>query len=134
MKIRKNHVWTQEGTVENAFCEQRWPEEELNGLKKAVLLVRYVNLLRHWIVDTAKRKGNDSSATVNDINGIPPFPAMSKWEQLNINNLPRTTQSVSSHYKTIFHLFHEHFQFVQQTLKDDSLDNKKKHLQTIAQF
>jgi len=96
------------------------------GIRKAVLLARYVNLLKAWMIDERKSEVEpvDPSVAfehplVRDESGIivPPEvrTSLGQWERQS------RALSVSEHYVKLFGRFIEHFSAQMQALGDDAL-------------
>ena len=110
-------------------------QPELQGALKAVLLARYVNLVRHWIYDTQRECAKPDAdlqyhATANAQDGLPPFPPL--------DELPKHACSggfpmrVSPHYGTMFKLFAAHFKYWKDRFDDDSLSEECKMMEKIV--
>jgi Ca-activated chloride channel family protein len=78
------------------------------GIKKAVLLTRYVNLMKNWIIDERQSQSKESTLftpRVNEVEGIviPDEVELGEWER---QSLPL---HVSSEYKELFSKFKGYF-------------------------
>jgi Ca-activated chloride channel homolog len=99
------------------------------GVRKAVLLSRYADLMINWMMD-ARRVPFDKKAmpTLTRASGIvPPDHKIKKWER---KSLPL---QVSMHYKELFRLFKAHMTAEMGELGDESLKKEIAILTMLAQ-
>lgn len=101
------------------------------GIRKAILLSRYADLLRNWVTDegVSRIERRPIAVSVSDVDGIPcpPTPAvLGRWER---QSLPLT---VSSAYQRFFAKFLTHFRAEASLLGDPSLDREAKVLEKLA--
>jgi Ca-activated chloride channel family protein len=100
------------------------------GIRKAILLARYGNLLRTWLAD--ERAGRDEHhpviVSITDADGIPcPRPAvLGRWER---QSLPL---AVSGGYKPVLSRFLAHFRDEARAVNDPSLDKEVKVLELLV--
>jgi len=87
-------------------------------IQKAILLVRYVNLLKHWILDSRCddlfRLGNTISLT----SGISVPPKVASYRRGDVPLI------ISQHYKTLFYQFGTYFHRVLQEIGDGTLEQE----------
>lgn len=95
---------------------------ENDGVRKGILLARYSDLLKSWIVDELREQntGGEIVPLVIDERGILPFPddiiwPLSEWERGSI------PLSVSAEYGATFVEFRGHMENELQTLRDEDL-------------
>lgn len=95
-----------------------------SGIRKAILLSRYTNLIKDWIANqrsTSPQPIRPTPIILEDYNhsGIPYiFPNDNQWEQRSI---PLT---VSSQYRQLFSQFKNHFQSESSSLNDTDLNQE----------
>ena len=121
---------TRRGTTATVSIPDREPDYYANsGVHKAVLLTRYADLLKSWMI--AEREG-DETAPVSAEEGIEP-PADEddnddRWEQQS------TPLTVSATYRQHFDRFAAYFQDEMAALGDDRLGQELDVLQKLASF
>ena len=99
------------------------PYHENTGLRKAILLGRYVDVMKNWIVDERK----DTEPSVTEKEGIPPAPTtLNKWERQSVQ------LQVSQDYKNVFEDFKNHFENETNTLDDETLQQELDILETLT--
>jgi Ca-activated chloride channel family protein len=98
-----------------------------SGIRKAVLLSRYADLLKNWIIDerTAADKGWKIVPSVTMANGIVIPIELGEWER---QSLPLT---VSEPYPELFGKFSDYFQSEAQVLGDSSLQQEEAILKKL---
>lgn len=93
---------------------------ENRGIRKGVVLARYADLLKNWLID--EREHTDISETweprVDDWSGIVVPPALGKWER---QSLPLT---VSEPYRELFGEFTGYFKQEIEALDDSALEQE----------
>jgi len=92
------------------------------AVRKAILLTRYVSLLKHWIRDTSIDQTNPS---VSEIDGIP-IPSVTAPEPLT------SQKKVSAHYRTIFQKFISHIEQESDQLHDEKLSDLQEKLSALS--
>jgi Ca-activated chloride channel family protein len=98
-----------------------------SGIRKAVLLSRYADLLKNWIIDerTAADKGWKIVPSVTMANGIVIPIELGEWER---QSLPL---SVSEPYPELFGRFSDYFQSEAQVLGDRTLEQEEAILKKL---
>lgn len=90
------------------------------GLRKGVLLARYANVIRDWIIDERSSVNTDFSVSVED--GITVLKekdiSLGKWER---QSLPL---KVSRHYGEVFSAFKDYFAAESQAIGDKELNKE----------
>jgi Ca-activated chloride channel homolog len=106
-----------------------------NGIRKGVLLAKYADLMRHWILDERSaqaHKPTDYRRTPKEIGMFPPRPVedynLGIWEQRSME------LKVSNFYKGLFKDFARFFEKEALILKDRSLEKELKILRTLSSF
>jgi Ca-activated chloride channel family protein len=95
---------------------------ETSGVRKAVLLSRYADLLKNWII--AERE--PTLEPTDEGIGVPPEqPPLGEWEQ---QSDPLT---VSDQYEQRLRTFREYFETEADTIGDESLDQEAEMLRQI---
>ena len=100
-----------------------------NGIRKAVLLARYADLLKNWMIDerTASKKGWTIVPSVTLANGIVIPIELGEWER---QSLPLT---VSEPYRELFGQFQEYFKSESNAIGDSTLVQEEKILETLQE-
>lgn len=114
--------------------EEKEPEYfENTGVRKAVLLTRYADLAKNWMID--ERKDIDENITVDpavtEEKGIvlPPVNiSLGKWERQS------TDLTVSSEYKEVFGGFKGYFEEEMNTLGDENLQQELDILEKLSNY
>ncbi|MDD1740509.1 MAG: VWA domain-containing protein [Methanothrix sp.] len=98
-----------------------------NGVRKAVLLARYADLLKNWMIDErrAAEKGWRIVPSVTLTGGIVIPMELGEWER---QSLPLT---VSDPYPELFGRFRDYFQVEAQAIGDSSLDREEAILRKL---
>jgi Ca-activated chloride channel family protein len=101
-----------------------------SGIRKAVLLSRYADLLKDWIIDerTAADKGWKIVPSVTLTNGIVIPIELGEWER---QSLPLT---VSEPYPELFGQFAKYFASESQSIDDNTLDQEEKILTKLQDY
>jgi len=95
-----------------------------DGVRKAVLLTRYADLLKNWMVDERERDGEPESDGIE----VPDDDDLGRWEQQS------TPLSVSPEYRDRFRRFATHFESEMAALGDDALQQELEVLRTLASY
>jgi Ca-activated chloride channel family protein len=98
------------------------------GIRKAILLARYANIMLSWMLDEAKsyQEQKPIVMTVSLQNGIPlPDWKLGKWERQSI------PLRVSPDYKEIFTVFLDHFKKEMHALGDKTLQTEADILELL---
>lgn len=101
------------------------PEQFANtGVRKAVLLSRYADLLKRWMVDEREREGEPTT------DGVPVYDGdhLGEWEQQS------EELTVSGDYRDRLQAFAEHFEREMQAIGDDALQQELDLLRTLATY
>ncbi len=101
-----------------------------SGIRKAVLLSRYVDLLKDWMVDerSAQEKGGKVVPSVTLANGIVIPVELGEWER---QSMPL---QVSEPYRELFSKFQDYFQREMEAVKDSNLQQEQVILQKLSEF
>jgi len=104
-----------------------------NGIRKGILLAKYADLMRHWILDERSSQGpkpDNCRRIRREIGIFPPSPVynynLGVWEQKSLE------LKVSSFYKGLFKDFSRFFEKEARILKDPDLDRELKILRTLS--
>ncbi|MDI9399195.1 MAG: VWA domain-containing protein [Euryarchaeota archaeon] len=124
------------GTIEGNDAEVVFPEAESDfyendGIRKAVLLSRYADLLKSWIADERRAldAGRDVVPSVTLEDGITvPRVELGEWER---QSLPL---HVSEPYKNLFSIFASYFEKESDALEDIDLQQETVVLQKLSGF
>ena len=103
------------------------------GIRKAVLLSRYANLVKNWLAsenslqeETEEAKNEDAPVEVYYTKGIPVPLQLGEWERQS------KKFTVSEKYKELFGKFHAYFEKEMAETGDPSLDKELKILKLLA--
>lgn len=120
-----------------------------NGIRKAILLARYANLTKSWIIDERKNLDDtreedreilwEDSDTVNEDFAatacircpipLPPIePELGRWERQSVD------LTVSEEYQEIFEEFKEYFKEESDKIGDESLEQELEILEKLANY
>jgi Ca-activated chloride channel family protein len=101
-----------------------------SGIRKAVLLSRYADLLKDWMIDerTAADKGWKIVPSVTLAKGIVIPIELGEWER---QSMPLT---VSKPYPELFGRFANYFASESQAIDDNTLDQEEKILKKLQDY
>ncbi|VVB68872.1 von Willebrand factor type A domain protein [uncultured archaeon] len=101
-----------------------------SGIRKAVLLSRYVDLLKDWMIDerSAQEKNWKVVPSVTLASGIIIPVELGEWER---QSMPL---QVSQPYRELFRQFQDYFQKEMQAVRDDNLQQEQEILQKLSEF
>lgn len=105
------------------------------GIRKAILLVRYANCLKNWIL--YERSNGDEIFYINKEQGIIECNDYTKEEIVRIlgeNERTSTKLSVSDEYKDIFEKLKKYFENEKKEVKDDTLNQEIELLDTLIEY
>ncbi|NYT02277.1 MAG: VWA domain-containing protein, partial [Methanosarcinales archaeon] len=99
------------------------------GIRKAVLLTRYADLLKDWMIDerTAQYRGRPVVAMVTMESGIILPVELGQWERQSM------ALQVSQPYRELFRAFEAYFQKEAGAIGDESLQREEAILQKLSQ-
>jgi Ca-activated chloride channel homolog len=127
---REGITHTNEAEIELRNMESDSTEHFANdGIRKGILLSRYADLMKNWIMDA---RGNAWSPTVDHDDGIvvpedmDDYVALGKWERQS------TELHVSEDYQELFREFKVYFQDEMDAIGDNTLDKELDVLQKLA--
>ncbi|HWQ20830.1 MAG TPA: VWA domain-containing protein [Methanotrichaceae archaeon] len=100
------------------------------GIRKAVLLTRYADLLKDWAIDerAAHDKGRKIVPTVTLERGIVVPVILGEWER---QSMPLV---VSEPYQKLFGMFGSYFEDERKAIGDDSLQQEQVLLEKLSRF
>ncbi len=101
-----------------------------SGIRKAVLLTRYADLLKNWMIDERKagKEGWKIVPSVTLANGIVIPVELGEWER---QSMPLT---VSEPYRELFVMFADYFQKEMQAVGDDTLSQEELILRKLGSY
>lgn len=102
-----------------------------NGIRKAVLLARYADLLKNWSIDERQNYSNwiVQKTLVSEESGIvvpPTKPMLGQWERESLG------LKVSNKYKDMFKQFSTYFEQEAKVIGDKTLNQESEILKTLA--
>ena len=99
------------------------PEQFANeGVRKAVLLARYADLLQNWMIDERERDGEPTTDGIE----VPDDDRLGEWERQS------EELTVSAPYRDRFGTFADHLEAEMNALGDDALQQELDVLETLA--
>ena len=130
---------TREGKLKHTGAETDFEEKERffenSGIRKAVLLTRYADLMKNWIIYERSRVSTQeipiNATKIAESEGIEPpiiFPGLGKWERQSVS------LKVSGKYKDKIKRFLAHFEKEKQTLDDGSLEKEIEILNKLSNY
>jgi len=128
-------------TEEFRFASSSSSPFQDTSIRKAVLLLRYVNFMKHFIrdcerADTANTKTGTAelrpSISLKSGIGIPSLKDASQKEDQHRSAQLRSLQG--SDYQELFQLFSKHFEDEMRAIGDETLEKEFKQLTTIRDF
>lgn len=123
---------TDSDTQEFDFTSNGIEYFENSGVRKAILLARYVNLMKDWINDERQAMYIEKPVTpvVSETSGIvvPELIELGPWEQQSVS------LTVSSVYKSIFSEFLSHFQSEMSSIGDTTLEKEAAILEKLVNY
>ncbi len=119
-----------EAEVEVAESESKPDFYQNSGIRKAVLLSRYADLLKNWMIDEriSGKLGRKVIPSVTLANGIVIPVELREWER---ESLPLT---VSMPYQELFAEFADYFHEERQAIGDDTLDQEEAILRKLGGY
>ena len=122
---RSGQVESDEAEVE--FNETSPDFYQNTGIHKAVLLTRYADLLKDWIVD--ERRGLEASKVVPTVTletGIVVPVELGQWERQSLS------LQVSEPYNKLFSLYSSYFESERKAIGDDNLQQEEVVLKKLS--
>jgi Ca-activated chloride channel family protein len=104
------------------------------GIRKGVLLSRYADLMKNWVVDERRSQaiGEPTAPSVDFETGIvvpePIGASLGQWERQS------TPLRVSGIYKELFREFHVHFKSEMEAIGDDTLSQELDILDKLGSY
>jgi Ca-activated chloride channel family protein len=104
------------------------------GIRKGVLLSRYADLMKNWVVDERKSQANGEPATPTvtfEAGIVVPEPigaSLGQWERQS------TPLRVSGIYKELFREFHVYFKSEMEAIGDDTLSQELDILDKLSKY
>ncbi len=101
-----------------------------NGIRKAILLANYADLLKNWMIDERKaaKSGWRIVPSVTLANGIVIPVELGEWER---QSMPLT---VSDSYRELFVIFEDYFHKEMQAIGDDTLVREEEILRKLGSY
>lgn len=105
------------------FKESQNDYYDNTGIRKAIVLARYVNTLKNWII---YEKSNNQEFFINEQTGITEFNYEEEYIKrvLNENEITSTKLTVSENYKKIFKQIKSYIDQENNVLNDENLENE----------
>lgn len=101
-----------------------------SGIRKGVLLSRYVDLLKDWIIDERRSldRGEPLIASVTTESGIVVPVVLGEWERQSV------PLQVSEPYRDLFEEFRDYFDAEMEAIGDRSLSQELETLDSLARW
>lgn len=131
---------TRKGEMESSSREVEFKDKEPeyfenSGVRKAVLLTRYADLMKNWIIyERSQLPGEEvpqNATKVAEAEGIEPpiiFPSLGKWERQSVD------LRVSDKYKDKIQEFKSYFEKGKEELGDENLKQELKILNKLSKY
>jgi Ca-activated chloride channel family protein len=113
------------------LLEEREPDFFDNtGIRKGILLSRYADLIKNWIIDERDsiERNETVKPSVNAVEGILPPIELGRWERQSI------PLRVSEPYKALFSAFSSYFEDEMNAIGDDRLGQELDILDTLSGY
>lgn len=109
------------------------------GIRKGILLIRYVKLIRNWILAEGmkpqyEKKEKDMVSIYRQNESLLDFSEEDLSKHLRNWHRTSSELSVSDEYKKLFMDFHSYFEKEMKELKDDTLDQELEILKLLANY
>jgi Ca-activated chloride channel family protein len=129
---RKGNQMSNEAIIED-FAEDSSDYYDNSGIRKGILLARYVSLIKSWLLDTSSEVDGQvrvQEYIVNQQEGIPADVSVftSKWERQS------SPLKVSAHYQELFRDFKDYFESEMTEIEDDELEREVEVLETLSTY
>jgi len=121
-----------DSSTEKVLFENKTSEYFANtGIRKAVLLSRYADLLKNWMIDQRQNYDNKKAnkILINQDDGIvipSEAPQLGKWERQSLE------LKVLDNYKEIFNQFNKYFEEEMKSINDSTLSQEVDILKKLA--
>ena len=131
-KDRNNKSYKDEQSVTFKETEEEYYDN--TGIRKAIVLVRYVNVLKNWIL---YERSNNKDFLILPVSGIiDGYKYDESFIILKLGEHERTSVplSVSKEYKEIFTDLKSYIEKENKELKDDTFDKEYKVLDLLVEY
>jgi Ca-activated chloride channel family protein len=127
---RNGVIGSDEATVELELEKKEPDFFENTGIRKGILLSRYADLIKNWIIDEREsiEKNETVRPSVNSVDGIPLPIQLGRWERQSI------PLRVSEPYKELFKEFYVYFEKEMNAIGDDTLGQEVDILDTLSRY
>ena len=112
--------------VEVEFVTEKADFYENGGIRKGILLSRYADLMKNWMIDERSSLNNEPiESTVNEINGIVVPRELGEWERQSV------PLKVSDEHEKLFSEFIVYFEEEMNSIGDLSLEKELETLKNL---
>jgi acyl-CoA synthetase (AMP-forming)/AMP-acid ligase II len=121
-------------SVSIAFDKKDGEYYENNGIRKGILLARYANMMKTWILDeqnTIQNTNSDKKPSISETSGII-IPNGNDKVDLNKWEHQSTPLKVSASYKKLFESFSKYFENEMKAIGDNSLSRELEILNKLS--
>ena len=127
---RNGVIGSDEATVELELEEKEPDFFENTGIRKGIILSRYADLIKNWIIDEREsiEKNETVRPSVNAEDGIIPPIELGRWERQSI------PLRVSEPYKELFKEFAVYFEEEMNAIGDNTLGQERDILNTLSGY
>jgi Ca-activated chloride channel family protein len=127
---RNGVIGSDEATVELELEEKELDFFENTGIRKGILLSRYADLIKNWIIDEREsiEKNETVTPSVNAEDGIIPPIVLGRWERQSI------PLRVSEPYKELSKEFAVYFEKEMNAIGDNTLGQELDILDTLSSY
>ena len=127
---RNGVIGSDEATIELELEDKEPDFFENTGIRKGILLSRYADLIKNWIIDEREsiEKNETVIPSVNSEDGIIPPIVLGRWERQSI------PLRVSEPYKELFKEFAVYFEKEMNAIGDNTLGQEVDILDTLSRY
>ena len=127
---RNGVIGSDEATVELELEEKEPDFFENTGIRKGIILSRYADLIKNWIIDEREsiEKNETVTPSVNAEDGIVVPIELGRWERQSI------PLRVSEPYKGLFKEFSVYFEEEMNAIGDNTLGQEVDILNTLSRY
>jgi len=127
---RNGVIGSDEATVELELEKKEPDFFENTGIRKGIILSRYADLIKNWIIDEREsiEKNETVTPSVNAEDGIIPPIELGRWERQSI------PLRVSEPYKGVFKEFYVYFEEEMNAIGDNTLSQEVDILDTLSRY
>jgi Ca-activated chloride channel homolog len=123
---REGRPGSDEASIE--FPDRPAPFYENSGIRKGIVLARYADLSKNWILDELGTIGQEPSIGLKTGITAPRLPQLTKWERRS------RPLRVSGGYRELFALFGRYFEGEAKEIGDETLQKESQLINALADY